>query len=392
MAPSTLSALVALGSAGAAVAQVTLTFPATPLNQLTFAATTDLPYQIYPDSTPYVRGPQVGYNICNSTTETQTSMCQTMWVNGLDDFCLWGPPNANSLIADTEGEEVAWCTKKGHGTRLMEQGTIQGAQLLKTSQYWMITGLIDQTRLNIQSGDYGGELDSGGQDERGNPIGGALYSTAFNSNPYGQILWWTEFIGSNQFCVKICDPKGSNEAGYCQHTLDRIGLLYNCPSKYTSGGGFQAGEFEVCDSDLMTVPGVYVDASGATQSYAQPPESLGPITSIPFTPSVVASSNCQTMASSVLFSDLVAATNVPSSSAASSGASATGSATGSSKSGSTPSGSRTGSAAGSPTNSAAGSSSSSAAMSLTSTSAITSLMFSLVAGIVGVGSAIALLA
>ena len=61
----------------------------------------------------------------------------------------------------------------------------------------MITGLIDQTKLNIQDGDYGGELDSGGQDERGNPIGGQMYATAFNSD-YQQIKWWTEFIGSNQ--------------------------------------------------------------------------------------------------------------------------------------------------------------------------------------------------
>ncbi|VDB88649.1 unnamed protein product [Peniophora sp. CBMAI 1063] len=379
MAPSALSTLVALGSAGAALAQVTLTFPATPLNQLTFAATTDLPYQIYPDSTPYVRGPQSGYNICNSTTETQESMCQTMWVNGLDDFCLWAPPNANSTIADTEGEEVAWCTKKGYGTRIMEEGTITGAQLLKTDQYWMITGLVNQSLINIQSDDFGGELDSGGQDERGNPIGGTLYSTAFNSNPYGQILWWTEFIGSNQFCVKICNPSGTNEAGYCQHTLDRIGLLYNCPSKYTAAAGFQAGEFEVCDSDLMTVPGIYVDSTGATQSYSQPPESLGAITSIPYTPSVVASSNCQTYASSALFTDLVQATGA----ASGSGASATGSATGSGSK------SATGSAA-SATGSAAGSTSS--ASSLNNKNVLSSLVFSLAAGVFGVASAIALLA
>ena len=118
-------------------------------------------------------------------------------------------------------------------------------------------------------------------------------------------------------CIKICNPTGSNNPGYCQHTLDRIGLLYNCPSKYTAGGGFQAGEFEICDSDLMTVPGIYVDASGATQSYAQPPESLGEITSIPYTPTVVASSNCQTFASSALFTELAAATGATSSASAS---------------------------------------------------------------------------
>ena len=71
------AAAFALGAAGLAAAQ-TLTFPATPLNQLSFPKTTDLPYQIYPDSTPYVRGPQSGYNICNSTTEGDTSLCQTM--------------------------------------------------------------------------------------------------------------------------------------------------------------------------------------------------------------------------------------------------------------------------------------------------------------------------
>ena len=79
------------------------------------------------------------------------------------DFCLWAPQTLDT-IADTEGEEVAWCSKKGHGTRIIPEGTIQGAQLLKTKDYWMITGLLDQTRVNIQAGDFGGELDSGGQD------------------------------------------------------------------------------------------------------------------------------------------------------------------------------------------------------------------------------------
>jgi hypothetical protein len=58
------------------------------------------------------RGFQSGYNRCNSSTETQESLCQTMFVNHIDgsslfsfpslvltlytDFCLWapGPPNS----------------------------------------------------------------------------------------------------------------------------------------------------------------------------------------------------------------------------------------------------------------------------------------------------------
>jgi hypothetical protein len=130
------------------------------------------------------------------------------------------------------------------------------------------------------------------------------------------------------FCIKICNPEGSNESGFCQHTLDRIGLGYNCPSKYTIGGGFADGDFEVCDTDDMTVPGVYTDASGATQSYAQPPESDGPITTLPYQPTVVASRNCVQTASSALFTELAAAPSGSASASASGSGSPSGSATG----------------------------------------------------------------
>ena len=80
------------------------------------------------------------------------------------DFCLFAPPTPDSTIGDTEGVEVAWCTKKGHGTRLIPEGTLKGVQLIQSPGYIEIVGFIDQTKLNLQDGDYGGELDSGGQD------------------------------------------------------------------------------------------------------------------------------------------------------------------------------------------------------------------------------------
>jgi hypothetical protein len=186
MAPHALSALLALVSvtvvAGQAATPTGLTWAPTPLVDQFYPTPSDAPEKVWPDQPAYVRGPQTGYNRCNSTTEGTSSMCQTMYFNGLDgaspsprswatflkstpiDFCLWAPAAPNSTIADTEGDEVAWCTKKGYGTRIMQQGTLLGAQLLKSKDYWMITGLIDQTKLNIQDGDYGGELDSGSQD------------------------------------------------------------------------------------------------------------------------------------------------------------------------------------------------------------------------------------
>jgi hypothetical protein len=256
---------------------------------------TALPQQVYPN--PIVRGTQSGYNRCNSSTQNQDSLCQTILVNNISDFCFWAPPTGNSTIADTEGIEVGWCTKNGYGTRGVVPGTFTGLQVLKTSQYIQYVGFINQPLANMQASDYGGELDSGGQDTAGNPMGGLLYTTAFSSDgSVQQTQYWTEFIGGGLMAMKICDPKGTNPAGYCQHTLDRIGLVYNMPNQA------QNGTFEVCDSDLMDIPGEYTSGS-QTLSYAQPAESLGPITTVPYTPRVPASSNCQTYQSTQIFTD-----------------------------------------------------------------------------------------
>ena len=94
--------------------------------------------------------------------------------------------------------------------------------------------------------------------------------------------------------IKVCNPNGPNPSGYCQHTLDRIGIQYNMPNQA------QNGTFEVCDTDAMAIPGEYV-VNGQTSSYAQPAESI-PITSVPYTPTIPASSNCVTYQSSAIFS------------------------------------------------------------------------------------------
>lgn len=41
----------------------------------------DVPYQV--DPFPVGRGPQSGYNQCNSSTEGQNSLCQTMFINNI---------------------------------------------------------------------------------------------------------------------------------------------------------------------------------------------------------------------------------------------------------------------------------------------------------------------
>ncbi|KAF8494890.1 hypothetical protein F5888DRAFT_1844840 [Russula emetica] len=106
---------------------------------------------------------------------------------------------------------------------------------------------------------------------------------------------WTEFIGGGIVRMKICNPNGTNPVGYCQHTLDRIGLPYNMSNTA------QNGTFEVCDSGLMDIPGVYT-SGGQTLSYSQPAETVS-IGSLPYTPRIPSSSNCQIYQSTQIFTD-----------------------------------------------------------------------------------------
>ncbi|KAJ7656552.1 hypothetical protein B0H17DRAFT_956080 [Mycena rosella] len=274
-----------------------------------------IPYQVMTD-TDDPRGFQTGYNICNSTTENQDSLCQTMFVNHIDDFCLWAPGPPNSTIADTEGDVVAWCSKKGHGTRIIPDGAITGLQFIKTPSYIQIAGTINQAMLNI-AGEYGGELDSGGQDGEGNPMGGLVYSNNFKSNngnnaSFQQAQHWSFFIGANQFCGKVCDSTGSNPQGLCQNIYDRLGCEYNAPNTASEG------VFESCDGDDMTPVGTYV-VDGQTSVYHQPAESVD-IGVIPYTATPAPSSNCVPFTSAAIFTDAAGVT-------AASGASASASAT-----------------------------------------------------------------
>jgi hypothetical protein len=82
-------------------------------------------------------------------------------INSIDDFCVWGPPEPNSVIGNTEGESVAWCTRPERGGRLIPAGALHGVQFMKTSAYIQVVGFIDQKQINIQADDGGGEVSVG---------------------------------------------------------------------------------------------------------------------------------------------------------------------------------------------------------------------------------------
>lgn len=109
-------------------------------------------------------------SLCARPLSSMTSLVSSLKTSptrGLicySDFCIFAPPQPNSTIADTEGVEVAWCTKKGHGARGIAPDTISGIQVLNNPNYIQIVAFIKQENIYIQTGDYGGELDGWAQD------------------------------------------------------------------------------------------------------------------------------------------------------------------------------------------------------------------------------------
>ena len=74
MSRHTLLSLVALAASTVVDAQTSATTALEPLASKHFVWP-DIPYQVTGDEGG-IRGPQFGYNLCNSTTENQQSLCQ----------------------------------------------------------------------------------------------------------------------------------------------------------------------------------------------------------------------------------------------------------------------------------------------------------------------------
>lgn len=193
---------------------------------------------------------QSGTNQCGSTNN-QTSSCQNVYLNSVDDFCFYAPPEpgANATIGDTERIEVSWCLKDGYGTRTIPPNTLSGAHFVQTPDYVQVTGVGNLTLVNIPAGDTGGELDPHGADGNGNPIGGLVFSSAF-TGALTQLHEWTNFMSDSEFCFRGCKD-GPDAPALCQHIYDTLGCMWNIP------GNYSAGVFERCDGDTNEPMGVY---------------------------------------------------------------------------------------------------------------------------------------
>jgi hypothetical protein len=196
---------------------------------------------------------QSGSNQCKKWgASSGSSLCQNVFINNANDFCLWGPMNPNSQIGANEESVVSYCLKSGYGTRLIPNGAIKGVQFVKTPNFLQVTGVGDFTGLNIQARDDGGELDPHGADGTGNPKGGLVFSNNVpgSEGKYVQIKEWNNFMSAYEFSFRAA--YGPQAAQYAPHIYDVMGAYYN-----TNGGKFQQGTFEDCQGDSGKFVGVY---------------------------------------------------------------------------------------------------------------------------------------
>lgn len=69
---------------------------------------------------------------------------------------MWSSSKPEDTVGESEAREVAWCTKPGHGTRVIPAGAITGAQWLYAKDYIQVVGFIDQTQVDLAASDQGG--------------------------------------------------------------------------------------------------------------------------------------------------------------------------------------------------------------------------------------------
>ncbi|OCF54585.1 glycoprotein [Kwoniella mangroviensis CBS 10435] len=229
-----------------AQAQVTATFPNGPTNP-------DKP-EFYP----------IGSYV-NSTSESRL-----ITLNGVDDFCLWGPPDqsgaAENEIGNVEPIVVAYCTKPRNGARLIPDGAITAAHFIKTPNYVQIYGFWDGTKVGIVDGDAGGELDPHGAENLGNPIGGNVTSNVGGSDVFYEE--WMSFISYDQFCLRVCTAETGNvtAALQCEHELDIMG----CQFVMAIEDFYQSNNtFTECEGESAAPPGLYPQPDGSYSTFRQ---------------------------------------------------------------------------------------------------------------------------
>ncbi|KAJ6632186.1 hypothetical protein B0H10DRAFT_6963 [Mycena sp. CBHHK59/15] len=197
------------------------------------------------------------------TNTNQTSYARLLSIDSIEDFCVFSPPYLAN-ISDTEGVEVAWCTQARKNARVITDGTITGLSFLKTDFYVQLIGCGDFTKLNIPSGDWGGELDPHGATGAGNPVGGNVTTNVVDGEDE-PIAEWMLCIDYGMFCLRACTNANSTycAAYMCWHELDEMGCEFVMPGSYNVNG-----TYETCDADVAYPPAWYPEVTDGTTTFS----------------------------------------------------------------------------------------------------------------------------
>ncbi|KAJ7588289.1 hypothetical protein C8J56DRAFT_1004500 [Mycena floridula] len=172
----------------------------------------------------------------------------------LTDWCLFAPATPNTKVSD--GEVVAWCTKPRNNARLIPDGTLTGVQFLKNDFYVQVMAIGDFTKLNLQAGDSGGELDPHGAEGTGNPIGGNVTSAITGTDQH-----FAEWMLYTYVCINANSTYSA--AAMCWHELDIMGCEFVMPGNYNFDKSFES-----CDADVAYPPGWYPTVINGTPTFS----------------------------------------------------------------------------------------------------------------------------
>lgn len=183
-------------------------------------------------------------------------------INSIDDWCTFSSPDGLA-IADEEQVTVAYCTKARNNARVIPDGTLTAVHFIKTPLYVQVMALGDFTKIGMQAGDEGGELDPHGATGNGNPIGGNVTSNVTGSDVFYEE--WMNYISYNEMCIRVCiaGATGATTSAECQHTLDEMGCEFVMPGDYSDN------IFESCEADAAYPPGLYPEGNGQTSTFQQ---------------------------------------------------------------------------------------------------------------------------
>ena len=168
---------------------------------------------------------------------------------------------------------------------------------MRTEAYIQVVGWFNQTAINLDPTDTGGELDPHGADLAGNPLGGLMYSTGLPSGDnstyqqtgrlLGSAMYMYMYIAESQNRGTTLSARTSSASSCATPTtrptsttarseLHRVGLPVNdrltlrsiydlIGCNYNMPAAYEPGVFLACEGDLQDEVGTYTSGGQSEQ-------------------------------------------------------------------------------------------------------------------------------